>query len=155
MQINKSEIMRQQLIMAHLKYYKNKIDGIWGPASIAAKKSWENSPAFVPAFPNQGLPFGAKDVLPKGVSFDRKTRIMQCVGLSDTVEAEIMARQSPDSKQAPSAVAPESSVVVREPVAPVEAAESSEPKVEVQQPVQNNQQNHQKQHHNQHNQKRN
>lgn len=76
MQIKPNQLTRQQVIMAHLGLYKHKVDGIWGPASIAAKCKWEEAKTFIPAFPNGGLPLGDRDKLPRGMLFDRKTRLL-------------------------------------------------------------------------------
>jgi hypothetical protein len=67
MQLGKKQLQRQQVILAHLGFYKHKCDGIWGPDSIAAKRKFESSPSFIPALPNNGLPFGEKEKYPKGI----------------------------------------------------------------------------------------
>lgn len=66
MQLTKKQIQMQQIILSHLGFYKNKCDGIWGPATIAAKKAFEGQKSFIPALPNSGLPFGEKEKYPKG-----------------------------------------------------------------------------------------
>lgn len=89
MQIKKEQLQRQQKIMKHLGFYRHSCDGIWGPESIAAKKSWESDPVFVPALPNGGLPFADRDPTPKGVSYSRTDRMFFIEGAdldTDTVE---------------------------------------------------------------------
>jgi len=89
MQIKSEHLLRQQLVLKFLNYYKGKLDGIWGPTSIAAKKAFESTRDFAPAYPNNGLPFGDKDVLPKGMSYELPSRLITCVNLSETVIAEL------------------------------------------------------------------
>lgn len=48
-------------------FYKGKIDGVWGPKSIAAKQKWERSGKFAPAIPNNGFPLNDRASLPPGV----------------------------------------------------------------------------------------
>lgn len=66
MQVTKEKLAAQQLVLFHLGYYKGNIDGIWSSTTIAAKRLFESDPAFLPAYPNNGLPFGERDKLPKG-----------------------------------------------------------------------------------------
>lgn len=155
MQITKPELARQQLVMKFLKFYKHKIDGIWGPESIAAKQAWESQRSFIPAYPNQGMPFGARDTLPKGVSFNPKTRIMECVGMSETVIAEIMALQEPKSNTVtPVAVENKVEAPVPVPTPTPDAAENSTTEQQ-QQPAPNPNQHQKHQHNPNHHQKRN
>ena len=67
MQVSKKQIQRQQVILTHLGFYRHKCDGIWGPESIAAKRKFEADVSFVPALPNNGLPFGEREKYPKGM----------------------------------------------------------------------------------------
>ena len=61
----------QQQVMAHLGFYRDAIDGVWSQRSIEAKKEYEASLLFHPAFPNGGLPFEASGPFPKGVILDK------------------------------------------------------------------------------------
>ncbi len=67
MQLTKKQLQRQQIVMAHLGFYKHKCDGIWGPESIQAKRKFESHSSFIPALPTNGLPFGEKEKYPKGM----------------------------------------------------------------------------------------
>lgn len=72
MQATKEQLIRHQAILAHYGYYKGKLDGIWGPDCIAAKREFETDPAFKPAYPNNGLPFNLDQPLPDGVFIEPK-----------------------------------------------------------------------------------
>ena len=65
-QFQNAQIVRQQQVLAHLGYYKGRIDGIWGPGTIKAKKEFE-SMGFAPGVPNGGLPFASRGPYPKGI----------------------------------------------------------------------------------------
>lgn len=67
MQTGTEQLKNQQAIMAAKGFYNGKIDGIWGPDTIAAKIKWERSGKFNPAVPNNGLPLPSKGQLPLGV----------------------------------------------------------------------------------------
>lgn len=67
MQIGTEQLKAQQAIMAAKNYYNGKIDGVWGPKTIAAKQKWERSGKFAPAIPNSGLPLDDRATLPPGV----------------------------------------------------------------------------------------
>ena len=67
MQIGKDQLKAQQEIMAAKNMYNGKIDGIWGPLTIAAKQKWERSGKFSPAVPNNGFPLNDRQALPPGV----------------------------------------------------------------------------------------
>ena len=56
MQIGTEQLKAQQQIMSAKNFYNGKIDGVWGPKTIAAKQKWERSGKFAPAIPNSGLP---------------------------------------------------------------------------------------------------
>lgn len=71
MQTDKKQLQRQQIILTHLGFYRHKCDGIWGPETISAKQRYEADPSFVPALPNNGLPFGEKEKYPKGIKMDK------------------------------------------------------------------------------------
>lgn len=72
MQVTKEKMAAQQLVLFHLGYYKGTIDGIWSTSTIAAKRNFEADPSFLPAYPNNGLPFGERDKLPKGWRYGAK-----------------------------------------------------------------------------------
>lgn len=72
MQTTKQQLIRHQAILAHHGFYRGKMDGIWGPDCIAAKREFELSPAFKPAYPNNGLPFNLDQPLPDGVYIEPK-----------------------------------------------------------------------------------
>lgn len=70
MQVLPKQLIRQQAILKALGFYSGVLDGIWGPESIAAKKSFENKPdLFRPARQTNGLPFGDSDPLPTGIYY--------------------------------------------------------------------------------------
>lgn len=102
MQIKKEQLQRQQKIMAHLGFYRHKCDGIWGPESISAKKRWEADPSFIPALPNNGLPFGDRDPLPKGMTHSRTERMFSFAGMdlnAETPEPEKKEEQPAEKKE--------------------------------------------------------
>lgn len=74
MQTSKEQLERQQLIMKHLGFYNGKLDGVWSRTSIKAKRDWEFSAKFKPAYPNRGLPLNPLQKLPSGVMIDPKNR---------------------------------------------------------------------------------
>ena len=57
----------QQRLMQAEGFYNGKIDGIWGPKTIAAKVKWERSGRYAPAIPNNGFPLSDRGPLPSGV----------------------------------------------------------------------------------------
>jgi hypothetical protein len=67
MQTGSDHLKAQQEIMAAMNMYNGKIDGIWGPKSIAAKQKWERSGKFSPGIPNNGFPLNDRAPLPAGV----------------------------------------------------------------------------------------
>jgi hypothetical protein len=67
MQTGSAQLRAQQEIMQALNMYNGKIDGIWGPATIAAKQKWERSGKFSPAIPNNGFPLNERGPFPPGV----------------------------------------------------------------------------------------
>lgn len=70
LETNPKTLQRQQIILAHLGYYRGKLDGIWGPETIKAKQDFETSGKFAPGLPNRGLPFVNTNSLPKGMFAD-------------------------------------------------------------------------------------
>lgn len=67
MQTGSDHLKAQQAIMAAKNMYNGKLDGIWGPKSIAAKIKWERSGKFSPGIPNNGFPLNDRAPLPAGV----------------------------------------------------------------------------------------
>lgn len=67
MQTTKAQLKAQQVLLFYLGHYKGEIDGIWSALTVKAKKAYECTHEFSPAYPNSGLPFGDRDKLPKGV----------------------------------------------------------------------------------------
>jgi hypothetical protein len=94
MQLKKSQLQRQQVIMSKLGFYRHKCDGIWGPASIEAKKKWESKPDFIPGLPTNGLPFGDRDYVPSGVRFDKTSRMFTLSGLTAEEIEQYMPKES-------------------------------------------------------------
>jgi hypothetical protein len=66
MQTDPVQLKRQQEILKVLGYYTGKCDGVWGPASIQAKKQFEACRNFLPGRPTFGMPFD-NSPLPKGI----------------------------------------------------------------------------------------
>lgn len=69
-QRSENQLKRQQEILKALGFYNGAIDGIWGPKSIAAMKTFEAKPEFKPAVPNHGLPLGDQGPYPAGITRD-------------------------------------------------------------------------------------
>lgn len=159
MQVVNEELKYQQAVLKHLGFYKGTVDGIWSEKTIAAKQQFEFKREFSPAIPNNGLPFGLSDRLPKGIYFKRIGNTM-CLHHSD-IDASTMANLLGKTQ---------GSVAVREPVVsndgpvieapaetPAEVVEptvAEEPKPQVQQNQQRSQQNHQHKHNQNHGQRR-
>lgn len=70
MEIKKVCLQRQQMILKFLGYYTGKCDGIWSEKTIAAKRDFELSGKFHPAYPNNGMPFDPSSKLPSGIMLD-------------------------------------------------------------------------------------
>jgi hypothetical protein len=86
---NKPEqLKRQQEILKVLGFYKGKLDGIWGPKSIAAMKDFEASAAFKPCIPNHGMPLSYEGRLPSGITkgLDRRVELLYHPLLETLVE---------------------------------------------------------------------
>lgn len=92
MQYNSMEIRSQQLVLAFLGFYKGPIDGIWSGDSINAKRRFECDDAFIPAAPNNGLPFANRAKLPKGCQWD-KEGLLSHRGLTPEKAAELLKTQ--------------------------------------------------------------
>lgn len=67
MQIGSEQLKSQQQVLKALNLYSGKIDGIWGPDTIAAKIKWERSGKFAPGIPNNGFPLPDRGPFPSGV----------------------------------------------------------------------------------------
>tara|TARA_B100000700_G_scaffold88627_1_gene99970 strand:- start:85097 stop:85597 length:501 start_codon:yes stop_codon:yes gene_type:complete len=98
MQTRKPQLQRQQVIMAKLGFYRHRCDGIWGPESIAAKRKWEADRSFIPALPNNGLPFGERDPFPKGIFVKRPERLLTMADLTYEEEERFLRRGMKTSK---------------------------------------------------------
>lgn len=148
MQIKPEQLLRQQLILKFLGFYKHKLDGIWGPASIEAKRAWEQKPSFVPAYPNNGMPFGERDQLPKGMRLNKVSRVFDFVGLSETYIAESTGQQAIVTEVAPQVPVIASDAVPSPESVPTPVVETPvEPEVKVDQNQNRNNQNNRPQHH--------
>ena len=80
MQTGSEQLREQQRIMNAKKFYYGKLDGIWGPKTIAAKQKWEVSGQFSPGIPNNGFPLPDRGPFPKGVKRLQDGRL-SCVEL--------------------------------------------------------------------------
>jgi hypothetical protein len=67
MQTGSEQLKNQQRLMQAEGFYNGKIDGIWGPKTIAAKVKWERSGRYSPAIPNNGFPLSDRGPFPSGV----------------------------------------------------------------------------------------
>jgi hypothetical protein len=101
MQISKEKLIAQQLVLFHLGFYRGLIDGIWSSASIEAKKEFEASMLFLPAFPNGGLPFGERDKLPKGMSYQNGMIIHKDLSAEKALEIMNARKVEPKSELTP------------------------------------------------------
>lgn len=99
MQIGNEQIERQQLIMRLKGFYHGKLDGIWGPKTIAAKQKWEMDPSYTPAIPNNGLPMGNRGPYPRGV-IREETGMLTCPEVIDH-----LSKQQQKKKEEPQVVA--------------------------------------------------
>ena len=70
MEIKRECLQRQQMILKFLGYYQGACDGIWSEKTIAAKRDFEVSGKFHPAYPNNGMPFDPTSKLPSGIMLD-------------------------------------------------------------------------------------
>lgn len=89
--LTQEQLARQQLIMKHFGFYRGNIDGIWSRTSIEAKRQFEFSKEFAPAFPNRGLPLDQTARLPRGIILDPANRnLLTHVSFTDDRIAELM-----------------------------------------------------------------
>jgi hypothetical protein len=92
MQYSQTELCAQQLVLAFLGFYKGPIDGIWSGDSISAKRRFECDDAFIPAAPNNGLPFTHRAKLPKGCQWNVEGLLWHR-GLTPEKASEILKKQ--------------------------------------------------------------
>ena len=84
MQTNKEQLRRQQAVMRKFGFYNGKLDGIWGPSSIDAKKRFEADESFKPGYPNNGMPFKDTGPFPKGITMRHGNMPMiHCDGIEE------------------------------------------------------------------------
>jgi len=122
MQTTFPQLVRQQIILKGLGYYKGPIDGLWGPMTIEAKKRFESELTFLPGLPNNGLPFAGVKPWPLGITLDVKTGLLvhPCVEQLAHEEEEAL-KVGPPGRAKPSTGKKKSSA----PVAPPEASSES------------------------------
>lgn len=82
MQTGSKQIERQQLILQVLGFYNGKLDGIWGPKTVEAKKAFERSTKFNPGIPNNGLPFPNMGPYPRGIRMEA-SGLLTCFEVED------------------------------------------------------------------------
>ena len=97
MQTGNEQLARQQEIMKLLGYYNGLVDGVWGPATVEAKKKWELSDKFAPGLPNMGLPLANRGPYPKGIYLDKSSGFLTCgeLEMAQKKAAEAPAVKSP------------------------------------------------------------
>lgn len=91
MQTGNEQLRRQQEIMQLKGFYNGRLDGVWGPKTVEAKKKWEMHTSFAPGLPNFGLPFANKGPYPKGITVEKETGFLTC--------AELIMRQEQAAKK--------------------------------------------------------
>lgn len=111
MQIGTEQLKAQQTIMQNLNYYTGKIDGIWGPKTIAAKVKWERSGKFSPAIPNNGFPLAERASLPPGVTRTATGLLVHVASMPASAKPEVSepAQVLPETPAATAQVLPEGS----------------------------------------------
>ncbi len=123
MQVSKEQLKRQQMILKALRFYLGKIDGVWGPLSITAKKKFESSPTFIPGLPNNGLPFKDGVTYPAGMVLQKDgllyhPAIDELLAAPVTSSAEIPPKQTAVIHDAPDPV-PEAPKLTPGPAVPL------------------------------------
>lgn len=98
MQVQKHELERQQQILKALGFYHGKIDGIWGPKSIDAKKKFEASPSFPPGIPNNGMPFRDNGPYPAGVTMNHMTGLLEHPRMNEVKEAPVQIEKAAEAE---------------------------------------------------------
>lgn len=137
---HRGALQRQQILLKFLGYYHGKCDGIWGPATIAAKRKFELSGKFNPGYPNNGQPFPVDGPFPSGIIRDPskrgyithvditpefiKSNISELVTNNETVNPEPVEDTVPKADEFIADV--NSSVSVEESVVPSEPEQSAE-----------------------------
>ena len=137
---NPDRLRRQQAVLAHLNFYRGKLDGVWGPESINAKKAFETSGTFTGGIPNQGLPFNPNAQLPSILYRDPQTGLVCHPGLDEEKLTELMRSRGTmgDDKVKAEPVVSEKR---QEPApTPTQTEPTPEPKKDSQAPSQNDQQ---------------
>lgn len=76
MQTTFAQLVRQQIILKGLGFYKGAIDGVWGPETIDAKKRFERDMSYLPGLPNNGLPFPGHKPFPSGMTVSTDTGLL-------------------------------------------------------------------------------
>lgn len=102
MQTSKAQLKVQQAILNKFGFYSGKIDGIWGPRSIRAKKDFEASPSFKPGFPNNGMPFPSKGPYPKGITLAAGSGMLTCEGVDEILREAAKAENFQDGNKSSS-----------------------------------------------------
>lgn len=92
MQTGNDQLKRQQQILRLKGFYTGAIDGIWSSMTIEAKQKWERSRNFVPAIPNNGLPFASKGPYPSGIRVG-KDGMLTCAEVEEFLEREKLSQQ--------------------------------------------------------------
>lgn len=96
MQIGSAQLERQQLIMRLKGFYNGKLDGIWGPKSIAAKQKWEADTSYLPAIPTNGFPLGNRGPYPRGIVRE-DTGLLTCPEVIDHLSKQKKKEEPPQA----------------------------------------------------------
>lgn len=110
-QCGTEQIKAQQMVLAHLGFYKGKIDGIWSTKSITAKREFEAG-NFDPCVPNGGFPFEKRGSLPMGLYWEGT--LLRCSGLDLTKYQTPPANQAQQKSNGGDKKQPDSKPVVTE-----------------------------------------
>lgn len=102
MQVDEIKLKRQQEVLKALGFYAGTVDGLWGPASITAKKEFEKLATFKPGVPSNGLPFADRGPYPVGISLDDEGLLTHPLLISATqaVIEEVVPAKKKASKAA-------------------------------------------------------
>lgn len=88
MQSSFPQLVRQQLILKAMGFYKGPIDGQWGPNTIDAKKRFESDMTYLPGLPAAGMPFAGQKPWPSGITLDQKTGLLYHPAIEDLLTQE-------------------------------------------------------------------
>lgn len=105
MQTGTEQIRAQQEIMKAFGFYNGKLDGVWGPMTVEAKKKWELSGKFAPGLPNFGLPLSNRGPYPRGVYLDKDSGLLTCAELEQAKKQKASVK-TPVKVEVPAAVPP-------------------------------------------------